>query len=135
MLPLFWKIVELTAYFLLVLLFLSIMLASIFASEKSNFEDFGFSAWCFGDIFGFGISLWYVKEWIYFYLSGLMLIVFSESEYYVCSELWEVVGLYVFKYCLCLYSLLLEIQLDVKLVCKGSQPALILLPQGTFGSV
>lgn len=64
-----------------------------------------------------------------------MLIVFSESEYYVCSELWEVVGLYVFKYCLCLYSLLLEIQLDVKLVCKGSQPALILLPQGTFGSV
>lgn len=54
----------------------------------------------------------------------------SESEYYHSNVFWEIVSLYLFRYCLShsLYPLL-EIQLDAKFDCKSSQPAAIPHPQ------
>lgn len=51
---------------------ISYLLVTSVAFEKINFEDFVFFLWVFLGYFGFGVSLCYVKEWIYFHLSCLI---------------------------------------------------------------
>lgn len=61
-----------------------------------------FFSGCFWGYFGFGVLLWYVKEWIYFHLSCLIWI-------WVCNmsnQFWELTSLVFLRCCLSLVSFL-----------------------------
>ena len=61
-----------------------------------------FFLWVFLGYFGFGVLLWYVKEWIYFHLSCLIWI-------WVCNmsnQFWELTSLVFLRCCLSLVSFL-----------------------------